>query len=282
MNPSLYGDEIGGDISSATDTSEYDYGNVLTHDLLGDLWDQKKSRMCVCDSKWTDVDCSRRMCPKGNDVLSRSNEGDSACDTDTAFGSSGIAHDFATDENQVQTICLYEASAAPTGEVALVYTDLFGTQYTTAAVEVGAPAADFETALRSLPDHALEDVVVTLVADPDTDCAAIAVPPLVTSADVTLIGTVTYIAYTVEFTGAQVSGRQMLLDVKTDACTDGCQPSRTGLQEAGAYYFVAETTVAAGNAYECGRRGKCDYSTGICECFTGFTDEDCSTQSALA
>jgi len=32
----------------------------------------------------------------------------------------------------------------------------------------------------------------------------------------------------------------------------------------------------------CSNRGLCDYDSGLCKCFNGFTDEDCSVQNALA
>ena len=32
-------------------------------------WDQKKSRQCVCDAGYSGVDCSERMCPKGDDPI---------------------------------------------------------------------------------------------------------------------------------------------------------------------------------------------------------------------
>merc|ERR1712167_76829 len=44
---------------------------------------------------------------------------------------------------------------------------------------------------------------------------------------------------------------------------------------------VEETTKGTSELLECSGRGLCDDSTGACECFEGYTDEDCSKQTVL-
>ena len=98
----------------------------------------------------------------------------------------------------------------------------------------------------------------------------------------------------VSFTGDAVAGRQHLLEVETNECRDGCTPKlenavlvKTYAQANftnntnDIYSFVKEQTAADYNSYECGRRGKCDYGTGECECFEGYTGERCQNQTAL-
>jgi len=104
-----------------------------------------------------------------------------------------------------------------------------------------------------------------------------------------------YYKISVTFTGDAVQGRQNLLEVEDFMCGDGCTPKRAGLKlvspDTDNYLhpynehietsYVVESTPADWNSYECGRRGRCDYDTGLCECFQGYYGEACHKKSAI-
>merc|ERR1711871_1082902 len=102
-------------------------------------------------------------------------------------------------------------------------------------------AADMEAALLALPNKVIDGVSVNATA-------------WTTTASLNADGGVSFLVY---FTGTSVSGPQNLLS------------------------SVTEETAADYNNYECGRRGKCDYDSGLCDCFEGYTGYKCQVQTAL-
>merc|ERR1719231_952945 len=96
------------------------------------------------------------------------------------------------------------------------------------------------------------------------------------------------VSFLVYFTGTSVAGPQNLLMVDTAECLDGCTPQLTGVDVASfvgtdspGLSYVTEAVAADYNNYECGRRGKCDYDSGLCGCFEGYTGYKCQVQTAL-
>lgn len=105
----------------------------------------------------------------------------------------------------------------------------------------------------------------------------------------------------------QVQGNQHLLEVEWRPCGDGCTPKLDGLPLAtidteedgygnggslgtfadGDYTetshrsYVQQIQAADYESFVCGGRGKCDYTTGECACFTGYYGLHCETQTAL-
>jgi len=108
----------------------------------------------------------------------------------------------------------------------------------------------------------------------------------------------------VEFAGETVQGAQHHLGIVTEDCSDGCTPKLENPIRLKStfnhtlYHHDSTTTegviafaqhggevrtyqTADYNSYECGRRGKCDYSTGLCECFEGYAGDRCNKQTSL-
>ncbi|KAH8064265.1 hypothetical protein JL722_1124 [Aureococcus anophagefferens] len=139
---------------------------------------------------------------------------------------------------------------------------------------------DAGKALVELPNYVIDDV--------DVDCSLQYVHQNLTSLYPAL-------SCLIAFTGDTVMGPQYLLEVETDECLDGCTPklenpvslkshSRaniTGGVIGGNTQKMGTAPSADYNSYECGRRGKCDYSTGECECFEGYMGDRCQMQTAL-
>jgi len=191
---------------------------------------------------YTEVDCSRKMCPKGNDVL------DTRMNTEDTL------------LYQVQTITFSNMTVGNT--FALTFKSTINETYTTQPIQMyssgATTAAAMQTALLMLPNKVIDGVAVN---------------------------STTKKIFTVYFSGTSVSGPQNLLMVDTNVCADGCTPQLTGIDVIDSAQFglssVVESTAADYNNYECGRRGKCDYDSGICECFEGYTGLACGTQTAL-
>jgi hypothetical protein len=305
-------------------------------------WDNHKTMGCVCDPKWTDVDCSRRMCPKGNDVLntrldtSSSNalqyqvqkihfplidteantfEGFDDLDGSTTYAGGVVNRYFAltfiSTLNETYTtkpMLWYKETGTAAEETSS------GSQTSNLEDSTGTAKADgtavsdtigtmVENALKELPHKVIDDVSVTVAEQ------------------VTLTGSAeAYVELYVTFTGSAVQGPQNLLQVEELACGKGCYPylphgrvtylyNSAGTKvhnhkgtatyggetvhyggaviqtatwtNTGEMPYVKEHLAADYNNYECGRRGKCNYGTGLCECFDGYTGESCSTQTAL-
>ena len=174
---------------------------------------------------------------------------------------------------------------------------------------------DVEWALKTLPNAIIDDVRVHVTKPVDTTGVKTvggtyafntvrlsATNALVQASDpVGTIGGVTIghntFEFSVEFTGSNVQGTQHYLIVEDAKCGAGCFPRiDDGLPIdsviGGNTYVsvVTQPTFSAGmdndmesdyNSYECGRRGKCDYKTGLCTCFSGYTGLSCNVITAL-
>ena len=257
-------------------------------DTADELWDFHKAMACSCDPGYIDVDCSRRMCPKANDVMDER---------------LNIADEM---KYQIQNITLYAAGRAGSGNnseinefqgksFALTFTSTLNESFTTVPLNISADASvttventlasHITAALKGLPNKVITNVNVNTTLGYETVAKSGATAGPINN---NIGRDVAFLNIEVEFVGASTMGPQHLLTVEAEKCDIGCTPKITGLDlmsvnptTGQALSFVTEKQAADYNNYECGRRGKCDYDKGLCECFEGFTGEACSIQTAL-
>jgi len=217
-------------------------------------WDGKKTMRCQCDRGYEGADCSDRICPHGDDVLT-------TCAADS--------------NHDVQVITFTDADsdfadAVAADEEPLFYTltfaDHFGGVYKTRPIALtgvdAANARSTQAALEDLPNSAIPSVQVTASG----------------------------LAVSVAFTDSATTGKQSTLEANIvtvgQTCTEGGQQPLT--KNKAHYTSVGVSVVHQGLAdansnYEenapCGNRGICDSSVGKCECFEGHTGEACEIQS---
>lgn len=129
-------------------------------------WDAKKIQGCVCDPYYEGVDCSSRMCPRGDNRLTTGNRNENGQVEAKDQG------------NTIHEIIIAQptATAALAGEFTLTFKDLYGGSWETDVIMLtqdGASGTPFSVnairdrvkeELENLPNDVIESVSVTSVA----------------------------------------------------------------------------------------------------------------------
>lgn len=219
-----------------------------------------QSRGCRCDPGWKGVDCGRRACPRSE----QHNLQDYSFEV-KGVDRAGRRRAGRRAEQQLVTITRPSTPVNSYHEFALTYRSPMFEEATTKTLSVlNLTNAAVEKALNSLP-NAMVSAVQAWVHFNTT----------MTGHHETKIR--------LEFDEHANPGDQYMLECRIAYCGDGCNPRLTnpvGLGEGGSCEVTEHESSVATNL-ECSGRGHCNHDTGTCECFEGYADDACSTQTAL-
>lgn len=206
----------------------------------GRFWGAKKFRQCVCDRGFHGYDCSLRTCPRGDDP-------ETEC-SDQIF----------TDRQQVACTNTGGGDA----HFSLRFKDHLGGKYRTRPIffiqaKTNAENANsIQNALEALPNFAIPTVEVDVQSNDKTGKK---------------------FKFQVDFKDGATTNLQAKLWVDTKTtCADSSQPK---FPEVATMTCTVTRVAASGTlkeSLECGGRGLCDTTTGICSCFKGYYGDSCS------
>lgn len=244
--------------------SDYQVSDAPNSFFETQFWDKEKTMRCNCDRGYEGADCSLRICPHGDDVLT-------TCSADSNYDVQVITFTD-VDGDLVSSLGSADVSVNLPLYYTLSFEDHFGGKYKTRPIALNLVdnqnAQDAQSALESLPNSAIPTVQIS--ADFDN---------------------VDVFTLSVSFTDAATTGLQNLLTAdivaSTETCLEGGQSPYT--QNPVLYDTVTVSVdhqpLTEGSSYEenvpCGNRGICDSSVGKCECFEGHTGEACEIQSVF-
>ena len=215
-------------------------------------WDAFKTMRCVCDRGYQGVDCSERICPRGDDILT-------TCLADSVHDVQVI--DLAFDD----VLANFDEKSK---FFVLEYTDGFNGVYHTRPIPVmddaTATASLTQIALEALPNDALPTVQVSGATSGNTQSLS------VTFSDHGSPGMQQDLGCMVRTSDEKCSaGQQPFID--SDLTTGSFTCTNSGHSE-------TDPTMFEENAV-CGNRGICDTATGKCDCFEGHTGAACDIYS---
>jgi len=249
-------------------TTNKDFLPQLPHTFTYNGWDVSKSRTCVCDPEWGDVDCSKRMCNYGTDIMAHRND---------------LVQAQTYNIQQILFTLNSAQQAQNTNTFALTFKSKLNETFTTIPIVLNVVSGASGTSVGNADAFYVEmsrDIKAALEGLPNN---------VIDQVQVSVSSVLAALTIRVTFTGNNVQGVQHLLNMRNYKCGDGCTPKLSGLElvpgdddiESIVTVVMTENIVADYNSYECGRRGKCDYATGLCTCFSGYTGIACNTITAL-